>query len=146
MTIVMGSIFAAAGCVPLPTYDSKTDDLLTNLQKETDTFIGTLSSAYDDTPADGKSCAYVANIKAYQGFRVDIGLLRTRASALYENQATVVALNKLQATYDSLEAAHKEAGDRADHCILPALLVIDQQAIDSAIGGLLKLELAKKGS
>jgi hypothetical protein len=144
--ILTASMCAATGCVPLPTYDSKTDDLLTNLQKDTDTFIAVLSNTYDATTTSGKACAYAANTKSYQGFKIDIGLLRTRASALYDNQVTVAALDKLQGTYDALEAAHKEADTRADHCILPALLVVDQQAMDSAIGALLKLELAKKGS
>lgn len=144
--VVTASTCAATGCISLPSYDSKTDELLTNLQKDTDTFIATLSNNYDATTADKKACAYAANVKTYQGFKLDIGLLRTRASALYDNEATVAALNKLQGTYDTFEAAHKAADARADHCILPALLTADQQAMDSAIGSLLKLELAKKGS
>jgi len=137
---------AAAGCVTIPVYDSKTDDMLTNLQKDTDTFIAHLSNTYDGSTVDGKACAYTANVKAYQQFKLDIGLLKTRAAALYDNTATQIALNELQSTYDALETAHKQANTREDHCILPELLIADQRAMDSAIGGLLKLELAKKGT
>ncbi len=146
--LAVAVIFAGgvAGCVTIPVYDSKTDDLLTSLQKDTDTFIGKLSDSYDNTTASGKSCAYEANAKTYEQFRLDIGLLKTRANALYNNQVTLSALDALQDTYVKLEAAHKEADSRPDHCILPQLLTTDQQAMDSAIGGVLKLELQKKGN
>jgi hypothetical protein len=137
---------AATGCVTIPQYDSKTDDMLTGLQKDTDTFIGHLSDTYDNSTSSGKACAYPANIQSYKQFRLTLGRLKTRAAALYANTGTEAALNNLQATYDALENAHKQADTRPDHCILPALLATDQQALDSAIGGLLKLELAKKGT
>jgi hypothetical protein len=139
------SACAMTGCVTIPVYDSKTDDLLTNLQSDTDTFIVHLADTYDATDGTGKSCAYPASAKTYEQFRIDIGILRTRANALYDDQTTVAALDRLQDTYDKLEYAHKLANARADHCILPELLTNDQRAIDSAIGSLLKLELAKKG-
>ncbi len=120
--------------------------MLTALQKDTDTFIIYLSDTYDSTNAEGKACAYPANIKTYQAFDVDINLLKTRTDALYDNAATLTAFNDLQNTYDTFQAAHKTANARSDHCILPALLTIDQQALDSAVGSLLKLELAKKGT
>jgi hypothetical protein len=135
-----------AGCVPVPVYDSKTDEMLTGLQKDADTFIQHLSDTYDATAVAGKACAYDANVKSYAGFRLSIGLLKTRADALYDDKATQAALKALQDTFDALENAHKAAANRADHCILPDLLVTDQQALDSAVGSLLKLELAKKGT
>lgn len=137
---------ALAGCIAIPVYDSKTDDLLTSLQQDTDTYISQLSDEYDTTTAPGKACAYEANVKTYQKFKLDIGILETRANALYNDQATLAALTSLQTTYDTFEAAHKEADKRPDHCILPLMLTTDQQALDSAIGSVLKLELQKKGT
>jgi hypothetical protein len=134
-----------AGCVTVPVYDSKTDDMLTSLQRDTDNFIAHLSETYDTSTAAGKACAYQANKTTYQQFAIDIDLLQTRANALYDDQATLAALADLQSTYSKFEAAHKEADNRPDHCIIPALLTLDQRAMDSAIGSVLKLELAKKG-
>jgi hypothetical protein len=139
-------LLALPACVPVPAYDAKTDDLLTTLQKDTDTYIAHLSDSYDTTTVQGKPCAYPANVKSYETFSVDLSLLKTRADALYNNQATQAALTQLQSTYDALKTAQQTADtQRADHCILPALLAADQQALDAAIGSLMKLELAKKG-
>lgn len=146
LLVLAGIGCAAAGCVPVPVYDSKTDEMLTSLQKGTDTFIAHLKETYDATPRIGKACAYPANVKTYRQFEIDVGLLQTRAAALYDDAATQSALVNLKDTFGRLEDAHKKADERADHCILPDLLPADQQAMDSAIGSLLKLELAKKGS
>ncbi len=112
---------AATGCVTIPQYDSKTDDMLTGLQKDTDTFIGHLSDTYDNSTSSGKACAYPQTYNRSKQFRLTLGLLKTRAAALYANTGTEAALNNLQATYDALENAHKQADTRPDHCILPAL-------------------------
>lgn len=143
---VSGLTLTLSGCVAVPAYDSKTDDMLTSLQKDTDSFIVQLSDSYDSTHSEGKACAYPANIKTYQAFDVDINLLKTRAEALYDNAATVAAVSDLQNNYNAFQTAHEAANARPDHCILPALLNTDQQALDSAVGSLLKLELAKKGT
>jgi hypothetical protein len=142
----LAAVLALPACVPVPTYDAKTDDLLTALQEDTDIYIAHLSDTYDSNTVTGKACAYPANVKSYETFSVDLSLLKTRADALYNNQATQSALAQLQSTYDALKTAQQTADtQRADHCILPALLATDQQALDSAIGSLMKLELAKKG-
>jgi hypothetical protein len=130
----------------VPAYDAKTDDLLTTLQKDTDTYLTHLADTYDATTVTGKACAYPANVKSYETFSVELSLLNTRAAALYNNEATQTALAQLQGTFAAFKTAQQTAdAQRADHCILPALLTTDQQALDSAIGSLMKLELAKKG-
>jgi hypothetical protein len=145
--VVSAGLLAIAGCVNVPAYDSETDQLLTSLQKDTDTFIQHLTDTYDTTTGQGKACAYAANVKTYEQFQIDINLLTTRANILYNDRVTIAALGSLKSTFDSLEAAHKAADtERAEHCILPAVLATDQQAMDSAIGSVLKLELQKKGN
>ncbi len=134
-----------AGCITIPAYDSKTDELLTGLQSDTDTFIAHLSNTYDTTTATGKACAYSQNVNSYQQFHITLGLISTRANALYNDAATVKAVSELSTTFDAMEAVHKGAESRPDHCILPVLLTTNQTALDSAIGAILKLELAKKG-
>jgi hypothetical protein len=134
------------GCVTVPAYDARTDDMLTHLQADTDTLIAHLSDTYDTTAVAGKPCAYSANAAAFSGLRVSLGLITTRANALYDNRATVAALDHLVLTYQDLERAHQHAeANEPSHCLPPPLLVAEQRAMDSAVGALLKLELAKKG-
>lgn len=135
------------GCVTtaVPAYDQRTDDLLSSLQKEVDTLLLNLNYAYDDSHADGKACAWPANVKAFAQLRVDLAQVRTRGRALYANEATLAALDQLADTFDKLEAAHRLANDkRPDHCVLPELITAEQNAMDAALGSLLKLELQKK--
>ncbi len=134
------------GCASLPAYDSKTDELLTALQTDTDTYIGQLKSGYDATTADNKACAYSSNLKTVQALETSLGVLSTRLDALYDNQSSQKTFGDVKAAYSGFFAAQQAAEKvRADHCILPVLLATDQTALDSAVGALLKLELMKKG-
>ena len=144
MTAVLG---LASACITIPTYDAKTDDLLTGLQSDTDSLIGRLQGAYDITNAPNKACAYSSNKQAADQLTVSLSVLGTRIDALAHNASSHAAFGHLSETYKSFFTAWGDAETRrADHCVLPALLATDQQALDSAVGGLLKLELAKKGS
>ena len=139
-------VLALGGCISIPAYDATTDTMLTALQSNTDKLVDHLIDTYDATPAAGKACTYSKNTQEFEGLRLTIGVLTTRADALYNNKYTLAALANLRDTYGSFDAAVKDAEQsRPDHCVLPQLLVTDQRALDSAVGAVLKLELAKTG-
>ena len=144
--LVAGVLTTASACITLPAYDAKTDELLTALQSDTDQLIGQLQGAYDITTAPNKACAYSANQPSVDQLNVSLSVLGTRIDALADNRFSHAAFAHLSDTYKAFFLAWKEAeANRADHCILPVLLATDQQALDSAVGSLLRLELAKKG-
>ena len=146
-TVGAGLLIALSGCLTIPAYDGKTDDMLTALQSNTDTLVGRLSQTYDASPGAAKPCAYSSNSAAFQALRVSVGVLTTRAGALYDNAVTLKALRDLKLTYDAFDTEVKTVEQtRPDHCVLPQLLEVDQRGLDSAVGAVLKLELAKKGS
>ena len=146
-TVGAALAFALGGCLTIPAYDGKTDEMLTALQSSTDTLVGRLSQTYDASSFAAKPCAYSSNGAAFQALRVSIAVLTTRAGALYDNAATLKALGDLKLTYDAFDAEVKTVEQtRPDHCVLPQLLEADQRGLDSAVGAVLKLELAKKGS
>ena len=139
-------LLTLGGCISIPAYDATTDTMLTTLQSSTDTLIDHLIDTYDATPAAGKACAYSKNTEEFERLRVTIGVMTTRADALYNNKYTLAALANLKDTYGSFDAAVRDAEQsRPDHCVLPQLLVADQRGLDSAVGAVLKLELAKTG-
>ena len=146
--LVVGALAGGlCGCVAVPSYDAKTDQMLTQLQTDTDTLIANLSENWDPSTAAGKPCAYSANVKAFGALRVELSLITTRASALYNNGATVATLAHVNQAYADWETAHQHAETgEPSHCIIPALLPTEQRALDSAVGALMKLELVKKGA
>lgn len=113
-------------------YDAQTDQGVTALQKDMESFLVTLESA------EGEMAAPYRRHKSFYGkTRVAISSLRIRADALERNSLTVRMLDRLQNNFDSFAADHQEGIHKKE-------LALYRGGFNSQFTSILTFELAKK--
>lgn len=137
-------LFLVAGCAA-PLYDEQTDQEITAVQREVDSWLVTLtalSSRHDKASIDKAS--YAQNSDYYDKIDSDLTILRTRMLASPDPSAAKLApiFDNLAATITDLRKVH-EAQDR----ISAAALVATRNQLNAQFSILLTYELAlKKGA
>ena len=110
-------------------YNKKIDDGVTELQKQTDTFLVKLERHPEP---------YSKHTAFYDDAKVQLSLLKTRADAIALNSLTSRQIDELQESFTELETNDKQGN-------LPtATIPTVQDALDRQFTAILKLEEAKK--
>lgn len=137
---IAGLVLAAglSGCAVtlLSQYDLQTDQTASSIQKKLTAQAATMSATYG-TP----DCVYDKYAAGYQDLRVDLSALKLRVGVIANNEPTVAAVNELDGAIQAFESLHKLAGPK---CMSPQEIAPALRGIDSTVGAVLKLELAKK--
>ena len=97
-------LFALTGCSVklISSYDEKTDNAVTQLQKEVETFFVTIEGQ-----AGLPECAYENHKKFYQDSKVTISAIEVRARAIPKNTITIEQIELLKDSLEKLEKLHK---------------------------------------
>jgi hypothetical protein len=124
---------ALSGCFRvtlISRYDEPTDRGITALHGKVDALMAQLD--VEPTPA------YAAVKPSYDAIRGDLAALRLRNASRAKNEITLQQLDVLSASIQRLEEQHRS--DRLNQ----ALVAPVHATLDQGLGGILKLELAKK--
>ncbi len=124
-----------AGCnVKLvSSYDEKTDQAVTTLQRKIETFFVQIESQ-----VGLPECEYDNHIGFYQETKVSISAIEMRARAIPQNDITVQQVQLLKSSLESLEKLHKLG------CLSGGQVTNLQSNFNTHLTAILKLELAKK--
>lgn len=128
-------LVALSGCSVklVSSYDEKTDNAVTRLQKDFETFFVTVESQ-----TGLPECDYKNHIKFYQDSKVAISGIEVRAKAMPKNEITVEQVGLLKDSLNKLEKLHKMG------CLTPNQIENLRTSFNTNITAILKLELAKK--
>lgn len=133
MSVVLG------GCTTVKLvgdYDEQIDKGVTQLQKDTETFLIRLEgTARKETD---KVEAYEKNVAFYQGAKVAVSSLRVRADAMERNSITVRMLDRIGNNIRRLEGMHRDGLTRVE--IEDSI----RGALNAQFTAVLTFELAKK--
>lgn len=140
-TILQAFVLTIALLVPLSgcsvkfisSYDEKTDNSVTQLQKDFETFFVTVEGQ-----AGLPECEYKNHTKFYQDSKVAVSGIEVRAQAIPENDITVEQVGLLKDSLGKLEQLHKIG------CFTPGQVENLRSSFNTSITAILKLELAKK--
>lgn len=127
------SLLAGCAIQLVSSYDEKTDEAVTALQKKFETFFVTVGDQYG-LP----ECKYANHQKFYQEAKVDISAIDVRARAIPDNGKTAEQVSLLGASLESLEKLHKIS------CFTDEQVDNLRSSFNSSITAILTLELAKK--
>ena len=124
-----------SGCTVklISSYDEKTDNAVSALQKDVTLFFITVQSQ-----AGLPECVYSNHLGFYQQANVDLSAIAVRTKAIAANDITVEQVELLQDSLSTLEQLHQLG------CFSPAQVASLRSSFDSSITAILKLELAKK--
>jgi len=124
-----------SGCTVklISSYDEKTDNAVSALQKDVTLFFITVQSQ-----AGLPECVYSNHLSFYQLANVDLSAIAVRTKAIAANDITVEQVALLQDSLSMLEQLHQLG------CFSPAQVASLRSSFDSSITAILKLELAKK--
>ena len=137
-SLILVALLPLAACVTLMApYDEKTDEMATALQRKVSEHFETLEGS--QSPA----CLHQNFVQFYDGLRVDASALDVRARALDMNSQTQIQAAELMSMINNFEALHKLDSARGD-CLSSDELSPLRRGFDSAVGAILKLEVAKK--
>lgn len=133
--VTMAMLFVLSGCAVklISSYDEKTDNSVTQLQKEFETFFVSMESQ-----VGLPNCEYKNHIKIYQDLKIAISAIEVRAKAIPKNDITVKQVELLKDSVDKLEKLHKLG------CFSTEQVENLRVSINTSITSILKLELAKK--
>ena len=97
-------LFALSGCSIklISSYDEKTDNAVTQLQRGVETFFVTI-----DGQVGLPECAYDNHKKFYQDSKVTISAIEVRARAIPKNTITIEQIGLLKDSLNKLEELHK---------------------------------------
>ncbi|SEH88270.1 hypothetical protein SAMN05660691_01931 [Rheinheimera pacifica] len=132
---VLALLLLLSGCTVklISSYDEKTDNAVTALQKDVTLFFITVQSQ-----AGLPECNYSNHIGFYQQAKVDLSAIAVRSKAIAANEITVEQVELLQDSLTALEQLHQLG------CFTPSQVDNLRTSFDSSITAILKLELAKK--
>ncbi|MGD8261986.1 MAG: hypothetical protein PVG70_01555 [Desulfobacterales bacterium] len=135
LLIVYLALLVASGCSVklISSYDEKTDNAVTELQKKFETFFVTVESQ-EGSP----ECKYENHQSFYQESKVEISAIEVRARAVPKNEITVEQIELLKDSLDKLEKLHKIS------CLSPEQISLLRSNFNTSFTAILKLELAKK--
>ncbi|KPH65635.1 hypothetical protein [Pseudoalteromonas porphyrae] len=133
--IIITLVIFSSGCTVklVSSYDEKTDNAVTELQKRVETFFIEAEGL-----ANKPECKYEKHITFYQDTKVQVSAISVRAGALEKNEKTEQLVALLGNSIDTLEQLHKI------DCFKPEQVVTLRSSFNSSITAILKLELAKK--
>ena len=128
-------LFILFGCSIklISSYDEKTDNAVTQLQKEVETFFVTIEGQ-----AGLPECSYNNHKKFYQDSKVTISAIEVRARAIPKNEITIEQIGLLKDSLDKLEKLHKLG------CFSVGQVENLRNSFNTSFTAILKLELAKK--
>lgn len=125
----------AQGCkvTMVSAYDEKTDNAVTQFQKDLETFF---------VSVEGQSGAAGCDMNSHKTFydkaTVDIRAMKLRASSMEKNQITIDQLDLLEDSFGDLKDLHEIA------CLADGQITALRSSFNSHITAILKFELAKK--
>ena len=123
-------------------YDPQTDAAATELQKQIERFLIDMELAsQSDLPEDSRRRTFAANREFYREVQVALSSMRLRAEAIPQNQQTIQQISDLEASIKALQQLHIEGGERG---LRPAVVRPTRIAINTHLGAIIRLELAKK--
>jgi len=130
-------VLALSGCTVklISSYDEKTDNAVTTLQKDMTQFFLTVESQ-----TGLPECKYSNHIAFYRQAKVALSAIAVRVKAIEANELTIEQVELLQDSLSSLEQLHQLG------CFTPNQVTNLRTNFDSSITAILKLELAKKRS
>ena len=130
-------VLVLLGCTVklISSYDEKTDNAITALQKEMTQFFLTVESQ-----AGLPECKYSNHTQFYQQAKIALSAISVRVKAIEANELTIEQVELLQDSLSSLEQLHQLG------CFTPDQVTNLRNNFDSSITAILKLELAKKRS
>jgi hypothetical protein len=133
--VTLAMLIALSGCSVklISSYDEKTDDAVTRLQKDFETFFVTVESQ-----AGLPECEYTNHTKFYQDSKVAVSAIEVRAKAIPKNDITVEQVGLLKDSLNNLEQLHKLG------CFSSGQVENLRTSFNASITAILKLELAKK--
>lgn len=117
----------------ISSYDEKTDNAVTQLQKEVETFFVIIEGQ-----VGLPECAYDNHKKFYQDSKVAISAIEVRARAIPNNTLTIEQIGLLKDSLDKLEKLHKLG------CFSDDQVENLRNSFNTSFTAILKLELAKK--
>lgn len=132
---MLALLLLLSGCTVrlISSYDEKTDNAVTALQKDVTLFFITVQSQ-----AGLPECVYSNHLGFYQQAKVDLSAIAVRSRAIAANEITVEQVELLQDSLTALEQLHQLG------CFTPSQVDNLRTSFDSSITAILKLELAKK--
>lgn len=132
---MLALLLLLSGCTVklISSYDEKTDNAVTALQKDVTLFFITVQSQ-----AGLPECNYSNHLGFYQQAKVDLSAIAVRSKAIAANEITVEQVELLQDSLTALEQLHQLG------CFTPSQVDNLRSSFDSSITAILKLELAKK--
>ena len=130
-------VLLLSGCTLklISSYDEKTDNAITALQKEMTQFFLTVESQ-----AGLPECKYRNHNQFYQQAKIALSAISVRVQAIEANELTIEQVELLQDSLSSLEQLHQLG------CFTTDQVTNLRNNFDSSITAILKLELAKKRS
>lgn len=130
-------VLLLSGCTLklISSYDEKTDNAITALQKEMTQFFLTVESQ-----AGLPECKYSNHTQFYQQAKIALSAISVRVQAIEANELTIEQVELLQDSLISLEQLHQLG------CFTTDQVTNLRNNFDSSITAILKLELAKKRS
>lgn len=133
--MVFVCVLALTGCSIklISSYDERTDQAVTALQKKVETFFVKVGSQ-----VGLPECTYDNHTKFYHETKVDISAIEMRARAIPQNEITIEQVQLLKSSLDSLEKLHKI------DCLSGGSVTVLQSNFNIHLTAILKLELAKK--
>lgn len=125
----------AQGCkvTMVSAYDEKTDNAVTQFQKDLETFFVSVEGQ-----SEAAGCDFNSHKDFYDKATVDIRAMKLRASSMEKNQITIDQLNLLDNSFTNLKDLHAIA------CLGNGQIVALRSSFNSHITAILKFELAKK--
>jgi hypothetical protein len=128
-------LFALSGCAVklISDYDEKTDNAVTQLHKEVETFFLAVEGQ-----AGTPECAYENHKQFYQDSKVALSAIEVRARAIPKNSITIEQIGLLKDSLYKLEELHKLG------CFSAGQVENLRNSFNSSFTAILKLELAKK--
>ena len=133
------STLMMVGCAPvrfISDYDSVLDDDVTNLQKDTETFLNQLDSEVGTAAA-----AYSKNTDFYIKADAALRTMATRAASEPKSKIIVEQIQTLQGTFDKLKKLHEMSADKG---LSSADISDTRSALEVEFTSILTLELALK--
>jgi len=133
--VILALLLVLSGCSVklVSSYDEKTDNAITQLQKDIETFFVTVESQ-----TALPECEYDYHVRFYQDAKVAISAIAVRAKAIPKNEITVEQVELLKDSLNKLEQLHKL------DCFTPGQIESLRTSFNTSITAILKLELAKK--
>jgi hypothetical protein len=127
--------FLTPGCkvTMVSSYDEKTDNAITQFQKDLETFFVSVEGTYRQ---DG--CEITNHRSFYDEAIVDLRSIKLRASSMENNEITIEQLGLLSNSFDNLKKLHEI------DCLNDSQIDSLRSSFNSHLVAILKFELAKK--